>query len=292
MRVAVIGGTGFVGVQVVLALRRAGHEPLALARHEASAAGAPFRAADLVDPRRLEGALAGCDAVVSAAGSLHQSLSQTFHDVHFRGMRNLVEACRAQRVRRLVHLSSLGARPSSRSAFHRSKFLGEDRLRRSLLDVTVLRPSAIFGAGDDFVRPLARLLRRFPVAPLPGRGAARIQPIAVGDVAAAVVAALDRPATVGEAYDLPGPELLTISEIYDRVMATLGVRRPKVSIPYLLLEPMALVFARTPIGRFSFDQLAFVEEERPGDPAPAATALGLALTRFDAASLRPLVDAA
>src|SRR5579871_3671836 len=217
MRVAVIGGTGLVGRHVVDELNARGHATVAVARHAPREGGwhHGFREANATHAHALDAALHGADAVVFAAGSLRQERAQSFHDIHVTAVRHLIASCRAARVRRVIHLSVLGARAGSRSAFHRAKFSGEELARRSLLDVTVLRPSVIFGPGDDFVRPLASLLRLLPVAPLPGRGEARLQPVAAADVARAVAEALARPDTVGEAYDLPGPESLTIEEIYE-----------------------------------------------------------------------------
>ena len=288
MRVALVGGTGFLGGELARALTAAGHSVRVIARHESGAHD--FHAADLTRRSSLDGALAGCDAVVSAAGSLRQTLAQSFHDVHVRGVRHLVDACRAQRVRRVVHVSALGAHVSSRSALLRAKFLGEDLLRRSLLDVTVLRPSAAFGAGDDFILPLGRFLARFPLAPLPGSGRDRLRPIAATDIAEAAVRALARPDTIGQLYDLGGRESLSIAAIYDRVMAALGVRRPKVRVPYLVIEPLALVLRTAPILHFSFDQLAILEEEASHAPVNAGpAALGFVPSPLDERVIRAIV---
>jgi NADH dehydrogenase len=283
MRVAVIGGTGVVGSHLVAALAAAGHEPVPVARR--ARAGAVV--ADVGSPHALEAALAGCDAAVAAFGSLRQGPGASFHDVHVKGMRNLVAACRASRVRRVVHLSALGASPSSRSAFHRAKSAGEDLLRRSLLDWTVVRPSVMFGPGDDFVCPLARLLRRLPVAPLPGRGEARLQPLHAADAARAVLAALERDGTVGQTYELCGPETLTLAEVYGRVMEAAGVHRPKVHVPYLIIEPLTLVFGTLPLIGFTFDQLAVVEEE-PRE-APGGGLIEPPLTPFSVENLRQAI---
>ena len=292
MRVALIGGTGLLGRQIAARLEREGHEVMAVARHTGPAHATPsggFRAADCKRLDQLEAALDGAEAVVSAFGGLRQEPGQTFHDVNFKGMQHLIAACRSRRVRRVVHVSALGARPSSRSVFGRTKHAGEELLRRSLLDVTVLRPSAMFGAGDAFVTPLAALLRRFPVAPLPGPGTARLQPIAVEDVAQSVTTALARPGTVGQAYDLPGIELLTITEVYDRVLQAVGLNRPKVHVPYLLIEPLSHLIDEVPGVHFTFDQLAILEEERPGDPRPTATEFGLTLERFSTEAIRRIL---
>ncbi len=292
MRVAVIGGTGFVGRHVVDELHARGHQATAVARHAPREGGwhQGFRQANATHAHALDGALEGMDAVVFAAGSLRQERSQTFHDIHVSAVRHLVASCRAARVRRVVLVSSLSARPSSRSAYHRAKFAGEDLLRRSLLDVTVLRPSAIYGPGDDFLGPLARFLRHLPVAPLPGRGDARLAPVAAADVARAVAEALARPDTVGSAYDLPGPETLSIETIYERVMRAIGLHRPRLHVPYLVIEPLTYLLGNPPLLPFTFDHLALLEEERDGDPAAACAAFGLTLAPFTAEAIRAAVD--
>ena len=265
MRVAVIGGTGFVGRHLVEALVARGHEVVAVARRSPVAFPVPVRSADATRPHGLDEAVADRQAVVWAAGSLRQTIGETFRELHVHGPRHLVQACRAARVRRLIHVSSFGARVSSRSAYHRAKHEGEQLIRHSLLDATVIRPSAVYGQGDEFVTPLARLLKRLPVAPYPGHGEARLAPLAAVDLARAVAAALDDRGTIGEAYDLPGPEILTIGEIYDRVMRAFGLRRPKIGVPYLLIEPMTYLFRAAPLTPFSFDHLAILEEEL-GEP--------------------------
>jgi len=286
MRIAIVGGTGLVGRHLVAELLARGHEPVPIARHAGPHRGREVRVADVGSAPALEAALDGCEAAVSAFGSLRQPPGATYHDVHVKGVQNLVAACRARRIRRVVHLSALGARAGSRSPYHRAKHSGEELLRRSLLDATVLRPSSIWGPADDFVVPLSRLLGRLPLAPMPGRGAARLQPIAAADVARAIANALERPATIGLAWDLPGPEILRLDQIYDRVMDAAGLRRPKLPIPYLVIEALTHVFPIVPGFHFSFDQLAVLEEERPGDPEPAARDLSLSLSPFSPLAIR------
>lgn len=298
MRVAVVGGTGLVGALACERLAEHGHEVVAVARRERGsrrlAEVARFRAADVGDPASLREALSGCDAAVSCFGGLRQTPDATYRDVHVRGLANLLTACRERGVRRFVHLSALGARPSSQSAFHRAKHAGEQRLWRGQQAATVIRPSVVFGpgldgAGDDFLVPLAAMLRQLPVAPLPGPGGARLQPVAARDVAHAIAAALTQPDTVGKAFDLPGPELVTVVELYRRVLRAARLVRPMVRVPYLLIEPLSHLYSTLPGVRFSFDQLAILESERPADPHPAAAALDLTLRPFSVAAIRAAI---
>lgn len=289
MRVAVIGGTGFVGRHVAAELAARGHEVSGVARRTAPDWRHRFHAADATREGELEEALAGCDAAVWAAGSLWQSRGQTFHDIHVKGVRQLVAACRARRVRRLVMVSSLGARQQSRSDFHRAKWSGEELGRRSLLDVTVVRPSVMFGAGDHFVAPLGRMLRRMPLALLPGRGEALLAPVAAFDLARAVAEALERGETIGAAYDLPGPEALTIAAVYDRVMAALGLRRARVGVPYAVIEPLSHLLRRSPGVPFTFDHLAILEEEQPAARASGWAAFAIVPSSFTVEAIRRAV---
>ena len=289
MLVAVIGGTGFIGREVVRELAARRIEPVVVARRLTPGLKFRFVAADATRPNALDAAIAGCDAVVWAAGSLKQSRGQTFHDIHVKGVRSLVASCRALRVRRLVLISTLGARGEARSAFHRAKWSGEDLGRRSLLDVTVLRPSVMFGAGDGFVLPLGEMLRRMPLALLPGQGTARLAPVAAEDVARAVAEAIARPETIGAAFDLPGPETLTIAAVYERVMKALGLHRARLGVPYFLIEPLSYLLRRSPGVPFTFDHLAILEEEWPAALELGWPVLGIAPAPFTALAIRKIV---
>jgi NADH dehydrogenase len=291
IRVAVIGGTGLVGRHVVDELEGRGHTTVAIARRAMAGWHHRFVEADATRAHGLDAILDGCQAAVFCAGATRQERGQSFHEIQVNAARHLVASCRASRVRRVVHLSSLGASGTSRSAFHRAKFAGEELVRRSLLDATVLRPSVIWGVGDDFVEPLSRMLRTLPVAPLPGRGTAHLQPIAATDVARAIANALEQPDTIGAAYDLPGPERISIAEVYERVMAAIKVRRPRVGVPYLVIEPLIQLFGTAPrLIPFTFDQLAILEEQRAGDPDEACRVLSLNLERFTPEAIRSVLS--
>lgn len=285
MRVAIVGGTGLLGRHLAANLAARGDVPVVIARRAGVGPG-EFRPADVEDQAALEAALSGCEAVVSCFGSTQQVGSVTYRDVHVRGLSRVIAAAKAQRIRRIVHVSALSASRTSKSAWARAKWAGEELVARCLLDVTVLRPAILFGPGDGFVVPLAALLRRLPFAPLPGEGQALLQPTAAGDVAQAVTACLGRPDTVGEHLDLAGPEVLTLSDIYDRVLEAASLRRPRLRVPYAFIEPASHLWRVMPGVEFSFDQLAIVEEERPGDPLPTATRLDLKLSRFTVQAIR------
>jgi NADH dehydrogenase len=167
--------------------------------------------ADVHDDAQLDRLLAGCDAVVNLVAILHGS-EAAFEQVHVALPRRLAAACRRQGVRRLIHVSALGADPAGPSRYLRSKGRGEAVLREAGLDLTLLRPSVIFGANDRFLNLFAQLQALFPVLPLAGADA-RFQPVWVDDVAAAIATCLERPDTIGQTYECAGPEVKTLAEL-------------------------------------------------------------------------------
>jgi uncharacterized protein YbjT (DUF2867 family) len=240
MQVLIAGGTGFVGRNLCEELRERGHDVTALAR-TADPAAVPddvaVVAGDVTDRATLDDPMAGMDAVVNlvALSPLFQpSGGDEMHDViHRGGTENLVDAAEAHDVDRFVQMSALGADPDGDTHYIRAKGRAEAIVRESDLAWTVLRPSVIFGEGGEFVSFTLKLTPPI-LAPLPGGGATRFQPIHVGDMVAILGDALEDEAHVGESYDIGGPEVLRLADV-----AKLG-RRAKGQSVRILPIPMAL----------------------------------------------------
>lgn len=242
-RVLVLGGSGFVGRALVerLAQRQPGLRLLVPTRRNAHGqAVRPLPNVDLVtadvhDAAALAGLLVtegGCDAVVNLVAILHGNAA-AFEHVHVALPRRIVQACRGAGVRRLVHVSALGVAADAPSLYLRSKAAGEAVLRGAAaegLELTLLRPSVIFGAQDRFLNVFAQLQQFAPVMPL-AFGTARFQPVWVRDVADALVAALDRPATAGQVFECAGPRECTLSELVRLAGRWAGVERPQIPLP-------------------------------------------------------------
>ncbi|WP_088282461.1 complex I NDUFA9 subunit family protein [Ideonella sp. A 288] len=239
-RIVVTGGTGFVGRTVLARAAARWPEARLVVPTRHVAAGSPVQllpnvdlvACNLHDPSALGPLLAGADALVHLVAILHGDAA-AFERVHVALPRTLARACRDAGVPRVVHISALAVAPDAPSAYLRSKAAGEAAWRDSGLAVTVLRPSVIFGVEDRFTNLFASLQRVFPVMPLAGADA-RFQPVWVGDVAAAVIACLERPELAGQVVDCAGPQVMTLSEIIHAVGRMAGCERPVLGLPEAL----------------------------------------------------------
>ena len=216
--VCLLGGAGFVGSHVAHRLDAAGYRVKVLTRRRESAKhlillpNVQVVECDVMDDSALRNALAGADAVINLVGILHEDHGATFAAVHAGLPRRLAKACNNEGVSRLLHVSALNADVAAPSAYLRSKGEGEAAVKQSGLEWTVFRPSVVFGAGDSFLTLFARLARWVPVMFLACPNA-RFQPVWVEDLASAVAQSLNNPQTVGQSYDLCGPNVYTLREL-------------------------------------------------------------------------------
>ena len=238
-RVLVLGGTGFVGRHVCEQLVRAGHQvtvPTRRARHAApvqTLPGLTVLETRTLDEATLARLMTGHDAVVNLIAVLHGD-EERFEQVHVQLPERIARAMKTAGVRRLVHVSALGADAQGPSRYQRSKARGEAVLQAADLQLTVLRPSVIFGAEDKFLNLFADLQQTLPFMPLAGSGT-KFQPVWVVDVAAAIVRSVEDRGTVGRICELCGPETFTLGELVRRSGQWAGVNggkgRPVIPLP-------------------------------------------------------------
>jgi NADH dehydrogenase len=279
--VAVVGGTGFLGAHVCAALRAAGRGVRVLSRR----VGADART---LDPDRLR----GCDAVVNLAGLKREAEGQTFRAVHVDLVARLRDAMKAAGVRRLVHVSVVVARPDPWLPYHDTKWAGEELVRASGLDWTILRPGVIYGVGDDLLSHLSKMLRIAPVFPIVNDGRSPMMPVHAGDVARAVLGALEVPGTAGKTIDVVGPERLPLRDVVRRVADALGAPVWIWPTPAGLLKfPVRVMEAMMAHPLSTRAQLAMLEEGLAGDPEAARRELGVEPAPFTPDRLRPLLAA-
>jgi NADH dehydrogenase len=252
--ILVLGGTGFVGRSVCEKLvERSGGASgrivvptrrVSRAKHIQLLPTVQVIEADVHDDAQLVRLLAGCDAVINLVAILHGSEAQ-FQRVHVDLPRRLAKACQAAGVRRVVHVSALGVGPSAPSRYLRSKTRGEAELVSAGLDLTVLRPSVMFGAQDKFLNVFASLQAVAPFMPLAGANS-RYQPVWVEDVAQAIVNALDKPASIGQIIECVGPEQYTLRQLVELAGRLSGNPRPVLPLPGPLAQLQALVMECLP----------------------------------------------
>jgi uncharacterized protein YbjT (DUF2867 family) len=290
-RVTVLGASGFIGRYVVKRLARRGAVVAAVSRHATSAGflrpmgnvGQVVQLdAGLEDEARLAAAVDGADAVICAAGILYERGRQRFDAVHHRGPALLARLAAAAGVKRFVHLSAIGADPAAPAAYARSKAAGEAAVRAAFPAATILRPSVVFGAEDQFFNRFAALARVLPALPLIGGGRTRFQPVWVGDVADAVMAALDRPEAAGRTYELGGPEVLSFRELMELMLREIDRKRALVAlpVPVAMLKAFFLEFLpRPPLTR---DQVRLLERDNVAAPSlPGLAELGIVPTGIE-----------
>jgi uncharacterized protein YbjT (DUF2867 family) len=262
-RVLVVGGAGFIGRHLVAALAARGVKVLVptrrreRAKHLILLPTVDVVEADIFGPGVLERLAAGRQAVINVVGILHgrrgrrdergpNDYGPDFARVHVELPQAILAACRATGARRLLHISALGASPAAPSEYLRSKAFGEQAvLAADDMDVTVFRPSIVFGPEDQFLNTFATMLKFLPGVALPCPNA-KFQPVHVGDVAQAMVAALDDPATRGKAYELCGPDVYSMKQLIEFVCAVTGRRRLIVGLSDRLSYLQARLMEWTP----------------------------------------------
>ena len=251
--ILILGGTGFVGASLCerLVERERGGGRISVpsrrparAKHLWPLPTVELTAADVHDDAELARLVQDRDAVINLVAQLHGD-EAAFARTHVDLPRRLGEACRAAGVRRVVHVSALGASASAPSRYLRSKAAGEAALQASGLDLTVLRPSVIYGERDRFLNLFAGLQAVFPVLPLAG-AEARFQPVWVEDVASAIVRCLDDATTIGQTIECTGPRTYSLRELVRFAGRCAGHQRAVIGLPSGLATLQALLLEALP----------------------------------------------
>jgi len=252
--VTVFGGSGFLGRNVVRALcKRDYRVRVAVRRPELAGHLQPLGRvgqihavqANLRYPTSIDAAMRDSHVAINLVGILTESGAQTFGAVQAKGAETVAKAAAAAGAR-MVHVSAIGADENSLSAYARAKAAGEEAVLAAVPTATILRPSVVFGPEDQFTNRFASLARISPVLPLIGGGLTRLQPVYVGDVAVAVADAADGKTRAGATYELGGPEVLTMREIIEIILAITERKRMLISLPFSLAKVNALLLQFAP----------------------------------------------
>lgn len=261
--VCILGGTGFVGRHIA---NRLANTPVRIkvltARRERNRHLLPIPNLELVeanvhDADTLRREFGGVDAVINLVGVLNESPARgrRFEDAHVNLVRNVVESARASGVKRLLHMSALGAGPDAPSRYQQTKGEGERialEANHAGFGVTVFRPSVIFGPEDSFLNQFATMLRIAPFLPLP-TPEARFKPVYVGDVARAFVQCLDDPETFGECYELCGPNVYSLRELVNYCAELIGSKKAIIGLSDRFSRLQARFMERLPGKPYTMD---------------------------------------
>lgn len=282
--VTVFGGTGFLGRRVVRHLGHSGFRVRAASRHpgrarEVFAADDPQPqpvAADIHDAGSLADAVAGAFGVVNAVSLYVEHGQETFQSVHVEAARGLAAAARAAGVERLVQVSGLGSDAASPSLYIRKRGEGELAVRDAFADAIVMRPAVMFGPDDAFVTPVLKLLSRLPVYPMFGRGATRLQPAYVKDVAEAIARALQHPAAPGTTYECAGPRVYTYEDLLRTLAREAGLTPRLMPLPFAAWHALALFAERLPNPPVTRNQVELMQVDNVASPGmPGFAELGV-----------------
>ena len=274
MKVAIVGGTGFVGGYLVEALVKAGHDVACLVRpgSENKLRGGPSITqvrGELGSGKALKNLVQGCDAVIYNVGLLREFPRRgiTFEQAQYQGVVDTVSAMQEAGVRRLLLMSAIGVKHPG-TKYQSTKYRAEQHALGSDLDVTVLRPSVIFGdprGTMEFATQLYRDMVRppFPAVSFPG---VEMSPVFIGDVADAFVAALENEATRGKTIELAGPDVLSWDQIVRRIAAAVGRKKLVLTMPLWVMRTGATLLDWLPFYPVTRDQLTMLEEGNTASP--------------------------
>jgi predicted dehydrogenase/nucleoside-diphosphate-sugar epimerase len=281
MNVFVTGGTGFIGSEVVRQLGRRGHHVRCLVRPHSDtrglrAAGAESAPGDLLDSASLSAALDNIDAVIHLAAATRAPDPALQSAVNVGGTDDLVHACQAKNVRRLLAASTIAVTAPKLSTYARTKLEAEEVIRTSGLDYTILRLNLVYGPGRrGLFQRMARQIHKLPLVPVVGPGIYHLQPVHFSDVADAFLCCLERESSIGKSYDIAGLERVTFNQLLLMMQEVIGIRKRLIHIPL----PIALLGARL-MGRlmknppFREDSVLGINQEKTCDVVPAVQDLG------------------
>jgi len=267
--VTVFGGSGFLGRHVVRALAKLGYRVrVAVRRPELAGFLQPQGRvgqihavqANVRHPASVEAAAREADVVINLVGILFERGRQTFDAVQSTGAETVALAS-ASVGARMIQVSAIGADESAPSRYARSKALGEKLVLSAAPSAVILRPSVLFGPEDDFFNKFAAIARFSPALPLVGGGHTRFQPIFAGDVASAIVAAIEGHAKDGEIYEVGGPEVYSFKELMRFMLATVGRQRLLIPIPFALAKLQAGLLQLMPKPLLTPDQVELLRDD-------------------------------
>ena len=269
-RVTVFGGSGFLGRQIVKYLAAEGTSVRVAVRHPERASflerlgrdgQIELVRADVWDEPTVARAVKQSASVINTVGHYADKGRATFGSAHGQGALHVARQAGRAGTTRLVHISGLGADPTSDSPYVRARGIGEVLVKEAFDGVTIFRPGVIFGPDDSFFNTLAGMARQTPILPLFGMGRTNLQPVHVGDVAEACVRVLADPSTEGKVYEFGGPRVYTYKALVQLVLEQADRRRVLVPVPFFMWDTLAALLAFLPNPPLTRDQVKLMKRD-------------------------------
>ena len=284
MLVTVFGGGGFIGRHIVQRLAAAGHSIRIAGRDTERAARlctmggvgqiTPV-AASITDEASSARAVAGADIVINLVGILFESRAGDFQRIQAEGAGRVARLAAAAGAKQFLHLSAIGADAGSPSLYAQTKAAGEAAVLAAFPSAIILRPSVVFGPDDQFFNRFAGLATLLPFMPVVA-GETRFQPVYVGDVADAAMAALADPAASGKVFELGGPRVMSMRQVLRYILDVTGRRRPMITLPEGFVRLQARLGELLPTPPLTRDQLILLGKDNVVSPnTPGFQALGI-----------------
>lgn len=290
--ITVVGGSGFIGRNVVQELVKRGERIRVVVRDVQRASfllplggvgQIQLVSADVRDARAMEAAMRHAYGAVNLVGVLAEQGGVSFDAIHRQGAETAARSAAQAGVEAFVHISANGADPQSPSAYARTKAAGEVAVRAAVPRATILRPSVVFGPDDNFINRFAALARRLPIMPVIA-GSTRLQPVYVGDVARAIVEAIEDPARFGgHIYELGGPKIYTMRELISWIMEQIYVHKPINEVPPGMAQLLARLGDILPFAPITSDQWLMLQRDNVvSSSAEGLEAFGITPTPLEA----------
>ncbi len=265
--VSIIGGNGFVGKYIVNNLLSKGYYVKVISR-TASISNKDFTIhkpgqyklvnCDIKNFRKLESELEGTNYVINLVGLLVNKKKNSFIDVHKLAVKNVVSICNKLKIKKLIHFSAIGADKNSKSEYSKTKFYGEEEVKRSN-NYCILRPSIIYGDEDNFINFFAKTSKVSPILPLIGGGDNLFQPIWVQDVANITLKILEKNIS-GKILEIGGEEVFSFKKILEIILEELELKRKLVKVPFGISKKLAYFLEIMPNPLLTVDQVEMLKK--------------------------------
>lgn len=248
-KVAVLGGSGFIGSHLVLQLLQLGYSLNILSnktRPDLISLRGQINVfeGNIEDISSLEKCFEDCDAVYHLVGIISETKYKTFEKTVEAGTQNVVEAAKKCGVSKIFYLSALGTSFDAQSFYFQTKWAAEEAVKNSGLDYTIFRPSIVYGAEDDFINKIVKMMKYSPLIPVIGDGLYKFQPVYVDELCAVMALSSQRDITSRKTYEIGGPEQLTYLEILDIIKNIIGIKKYNVHLPFGLVKFAASVLEK------------------------------------------------